>query len=112
MNRIVTWTPEGIKYEADQRHGEIILKQLGLQEEGAKAVLTPGVKQELGTTEEELEELSIKEASLYRAMTARGNYLSQDRSDVQYAVKGIKQRNVLTHSDGQKSIKEIRKVLA
>ena len=53
------------------------------------AVLTPGVKQELGTTEEELEELSIKEASLYRAMTARGNYLSQDRSDVQFAVKEL-----------------------
>ena len=73
LNRIVTWTPEGIKYEADQRHGEIIRKQLGL-EESAKALLTPGAKQELGTPEEDLEELSIKEGSLYRAMTARANY--------------------------------------
>ena len=44
LNRIVTWTTEGIRYEADQRHGEIIMKQLGL-ESGAKAVTTPGVKQ-------------------------------------------------------------------
>ena len=44
LNRIITWTPEGIRYEADQRHGEIILKQLNL-ELGAKAVLTPGAKQ-------------------------------------------------------------------
>ena len=83
---MITWDEEGIKYEADQRHGEIIRKQLGL-EESAKALLTPGTKQELGTTEEELEELSIKEGSSFRAMTARANYLSQDRSDLQFAVK-------------------------
>ena len=70
LNRIVTWTPNGITYEADQRHGEIIIQQLGL-EAGAKAVGTPGIKQELGTTQEDLEELSIKESTMYRAMTAR-----------------------------------------
>ena len=53
LNRIVTWTTGGIKYEADQRHSEIIIKQLGL-ESGAKAVVTPGVKQELGATQEDL----------------------------------------------------------
>ena len=50
----MTWTQQGIIYEADQRHSEIIMKQLNL-EEGAKAVMTPGVKQELGDTQEYLE---------------------------------------------------------
>ena len=35
------------------------------------------------------EELESEQASQYRAMTARCNYLSQDRSDIQYAVKEL-----------------------
>ena len=30
LNRVVEWTNSGISYEADQRHAEIIVKQLGL----------------------------------------------------------------------------------
>merc|ERR1712074_124440 len=30
LNRVVTWTSEGIEYEADQRHAEIIVEHLGL----------------------------------------------------------------------------------
>ena len=47
------------------------------------------MKQELGVTEEDLEELGSKEATMYRAMVARGNYLAQDRSDVQVAIKEL-----------------------
>ena len=28
LNRVVQWTSEGIAYEADQRHAELIVKQL------------------------------------------------------------------------------------
>ena len=31
LSRIITWTEEGIRYEADQRHAEIIIRQLGLK---------------------------------------------------------------------------------
>eukprot|EP00969_Alexandrium_andersonii_P111187 4908720-Alexandrium_andersonii.AAC.1 len=41
LNRIVTWTDEGIWYEADQRHAELIIKGLGMKEE-SKGVVTPG----------------------------------------------------------------------
>ena len=30
LNRIVEWTGKGLKYEADQRHAEIIVRELGL----------------------------------------------------------------------------------
>ena len=30
LNRIVTWNERGIAYEADQRHAEIIVRDLGL----------------------------------------------------------------------------------
>ena len=32
LNRIVEWTDNGIKYEADQRHAELIVKGLGFND--------------------------------------------------------------------------------
>ena len=43
LNRVVYWDAEGIKYEPDQRHAEIIIQQLGLK--GKKTAVTPGVNQ-------------------------------------------------------------------
>lgn len=45
-NRIVTRTSEGIEVEADQRHAEVLLKQMGLEE--ASSAATPGVKDKGG----------------------------------------------------------------
>ena len=48
LNRTVTWTDEGILYESDCRHAEIVIKQLGLDgTKGCKAVTTPGVKEDI-----------------------------------------------------------------
>ena len=43
LNRIVRMLPNGIAYEADPRHAEMLMRSLGIEE--AKPVLTPGVKQ-------------------------------------------------------------------
>ena len=42
MNKIVRWTPAGIELEADPRHAEIVIRELGLEQ--AKPVTTPGAK--------------------------------------------------------------------
>ena len=42
LNRIVRITNDGLLYEADPRHAEMLIKAFNL--EGAKAVVTPGVK--------------------------------------------------------------------
>ncbi len=42
MNRVIRWTSSGIEYEADPRHQEIIVSELGLKE--AKGIATPGMK--------------------------------------------------------------------
>merc|ERR1711973_531261 len=86
LNRVVTWTEEGIEYEADQRHAEIIVKSLDLQAD-SKNVTTPGIRREW--TPEDEKELSPEDATAYRASVARGNYLAQDRTDIQYAVKEL-----------------------
>jgi hypothetical protein len=88
LNRVVYWTKEGIKYEPDQRHAEIAIKLAGV--EGKKSVSTPGCK----PTDEKDEEnhdvmLERKHATKYRAITARTNYLTQDRLDIKYAVKEL-----------------------
>ena len=44
LNRIVEWGEDEIRYEADQRHAEIIIKHLGMRE-NTKGVTTPGIKE-------------------------------------------------------------------
>ncbi len=72
LNRVVEWTEEGIRYEADQRHAEIILEQLGMKVT-SKAVSTPVVKE--AENEDEDQELMGSEATAYRAVVARGIYI-------------------------------------
>ena len=43
LNRVVSWTNDGIEYEADQRHAEIIVQHLGLNK-SSKSVGTPSTK--------------------------------------------------------------------
>ena len=108
LNRVVTWGEEGICYEADQRHGEILVRELGL--EHSKPVSTPGTREDANKagyidtgidvktlldakkTPEDDEPLTTAEATQYRALAARANYLAQDRPDAQYAVKEVARR--------------------
>ena len=86
LNRIIGWEKnKGIVYEADPRHVELIIDQLKLKE--AKAVATPGTKEEGITTDDCNQELDEQQASLYRAITARCNYISPDRPDISYTIK-------------------------
>ena len=89
LNRIIEWTSEGIVIEGDQRHAEIIIDQLGLYK-NSTAVSTPG---ETSRDEEDhQDEVVGQDATLYRACVARGNFMSQDRSDIQYAVKELSRK--------------------
>ena len=93
LNRIVRWTKSGIDYEPDQRHAEMVIRDLGLEQ--AKAVTTPGTKEdqalasvpEVGVSVAIAEEdasplLNAAEAKLFRSVAARCNYLAQDRVDI------------------------------
>ena len=42
LNRVITWEAEGITWEPDPRHVEILVQQMGL--ENTKPLLVPGVK--------------------------------------------------------------------
>ena len=86
LNRVVRWDEEGIVYEADQRHAELIMHDLGIEPD-SKTVVTPGIR----TTAEEIKDwdtpVAPEDVTKYRAITARAMYLAQDRGDIQYAAK-------------------------
>ena len=87
LNRVIRVTSEGWEYEADQRHAELIIKGLGLQT--ANGVKTPGQDQRQWEEEDNMRPLLAGEASNYRALAARANYLALDRPDVQFAAKEV-----------------------
>ena len=58
---MVQWTEEGIKYEADQRHAEIMVKSLGLAEE-SRILAVPRDKRKAHEEEEKGGELDREEA--------------------------------------------------
>ena len=87
LNRIIRRTDEGWEYEADQRHADLIV-----QETGANKLSTlshPGGEKKTIDEEENSEELVGAEATRFRAVAARANYLAADRPDIQYSVKEI-----------------------
>ena len=84
LNRVIEWGDDEIRMEADQRHAEIVVSSLGLEE--CRATGTPGAKEKL-VEEGDDEGLEGSEASRYRSVAARINYLSSDRPELQYATK-------------------------
>ena len=108
LNKVIRLTKEGLELEADPRHAELVVRALGLEK--SKACATPGVKEAKARSadndEEEVtppakdglssdrpdladdeEDMGSKEATMYRAVVARLNYIAPDRIDIQYAVK-------------------------
>ena len=56
---------------------------------GANGVTTPGEHEARGQEEEKEVELVPAEATTYRSIAARANYLSADRPDIMYALKEL-----------------------
>ena len=87
LNGVLRVSDDGWRYEADQRHAEILVEGLGL--EAASPVGTPGEEEKGWETEANEEKLGPEEARCFRALAARANYLALDRADIQFAVKEI-----------------------
>ena len=85
LSRIIRWGSGGIAYEADPRHAEAVVEAMGVQ--ALRAVSTPGVCESRKQDDMEDIALSSKEATLFRSVVARINFLAQDRSDIQFSSK-------------------------
>ena len=92
-NRIVRWVKppygsgrERIEYEADPRHAELIIHQLGLSC-SSRSVSEPGEKPKPGVDTSSF--LNSADHSLYRSATMRLCYLALDRLDLQFPSKEL-----------------------
>ena len=109
LNRVVEWTDKGLRYEADQRHADLIVGKLGL-EGGANTVITPGERREVNEEDNE-RELVGQEATMFRALVARANYLAQDRTDIAFAVKELCRRMANPREGDWKGMKRLGRYL-
>ena len=93
-----------IEYEADPRQSEKFVEHLGLA--GANSAATPGHKT---TTEQMAEEVPLEQGKhkIFRGVAARGNYLSADRPDIQYAAKEICRWMAKPSSGGVHALKRL-----
>ncbi len=108
MNRFITWHEDRIEYEADPRQAERLVGECGLT--GANSMTTPGSK--LTYQDHEADKPLEKQFhTAFRGSAARGNYLSADRIDIQYASKEIC-RSMSTPTDQRlKALKRLGRYL-
>jgi len=85
LNRLVSWTEAGIELEADPRHVDLLLREIGC--EGAK-VTTPLIKERLEEIQD-AEALDLDLAAKYRSVSMRLSYLAQDRPDLLVLAKEL-----------------------
>jgi hypothetical protein len=74
-----------VEYEADGRHVEILMAQLGLTS-ASKTVVTPGIKRKAEDVRDE--ELDSESAGIFKSAAMRLCYLAMDRPEIQFASKG------------------------
>lgn len=83
------------------------MKEMNL--ENANGVKTPGEDLKPWSDAEEEMKLEGREASKYRALAARSNYLAADRADIEYAAKEVcKGMSAPTKSDERKLRRMVR----
>ena len=87
LSRIIRATDEGWEYEADQRHAELIIKEMNLSE--AKGVKGPAEDEKDWERADNEILMPARDASAFRGLAARANYLALDRADIQYAAKEL-----------------------
>ena len=84
LNRCITYTDAGVLWEADPRHAELVICELGLQ--GARGRTTPGSRN--GDSENEsCALLGPEQTKAYRSTAARVGFLAEDRWDLRFASK-------------------------
>ena len=87
LNRYIRWAQRGLEYEPDQRHAELIIRDMGMRK--AHQAPIPGIA---ATKAEERQyaqspQLNCKDATAFRGLAARLNYLALDRPELQFAAK-------------------------
>ncbi len=110
LNRVIQWTPAGLRYEADPRHAEIVVRGVAGAE---RALSAPGTSsKEFEAAPGEGEDLPERTASLFRSFAARANYLALDRPDISQATKELCRRMSAPKSADLRALARVARYLA
>ena len=109
LNRVIRVSENGWEYEADQRHADLIIRETGADK--MSPLSHPGGDKRTIEEEEQREELQGQEATRFRAVAARSNYLAADRLDIQYAVKEVCRRMAKPVSSNWKKLVRLARYL-
>ena len=113
LNRLLRLYPPGAEggarweIEADPQHVEILASQMGLGNESS-AVSTPGV---WTTDEEDGKELDAEGSSLLPIVDDAARYLTQDRCELQFAVKELARRMQQPNTKNVQALKRLMRFL-
>ena len=110
LGRTLRWTAGGLEYEAGAEHVQKVLEAEGL-DEGSKAAVSPAVKDDENRALLDEQELRREAHHGFRSMGATLNYLGQDRSDIQYAVKEVCQGMAKPSEGGKARTKRVARYL-
>jgi hypothetical protein len=103
LNRVIALKIQGgekkLVFEADVRHANMIVEQLGLSKANGVDVPTSKLSSEAQYAEFNSAVLSPEQAQLYRSLTMRAAYLAQDRPDIGEATKRLA-RHMKTPTEG------------
>jgi hypothetical protein len=88
LNRMLTWMPGYLEYEADEKQVREILKYFDL-DSTSKSLGAPSVKESSSEVTEHSEPLDAQGKTEFRGLAARANYLSLDCMDIQLTTKEI-----------------------
>jgi hypothetical protein len=110
LNRVIRWTPTGLKYEADPRHAEIVVRGVAGAERSLSA---PGTSsKDFEATPGEDQDLPERVARLFRSFAARANYLAMDRPDISQATKELCRRMSAPRSADLRALARVARYLA
>ncbi len=109
LNRVIRWTPAGLKYEADPRHAEIIVRGVAGAE---RALSAPGTSSKDFEAPGEDDDLPARTASLFRSFAARANYLAMDRPDLSQATKELCRRMSAPKAADLRALSRVARYLA
>ena len=88
LGRVVRWKDDGIYLEADPRHAEAIIEEMGV--EFGNSVLTPGLRYDDEEDPNQAENIRDREHDTqFRRLVAKANFLALDRADIAFTVKEL-----------------------
>ena len=109
LGRIVRITEQGIEYEADPKHRRLILEHFGF-DDGSRLLSHNGDKDDK-EEEWEREDLDKEEATIFRGLAARMNFLGLDCPDLQFPIKQCSREMAKPQRGSWKRMKKIARYL-